>query len=175
MKTLMNNSLNNGPVDLVLCCVDNFEARIAVNRACNELNLNWFESGVSENAISGHIQLIKPGETSCFECAPPLIVAENIDEKTLKKDGVCAASLPTTMGIVAGFLVQNALKYLLKFGKVSNYLGYNALLDFFPTMTLKPNDACADSFCVKRQKEFQVKYLEKSFLFKKFILFIKGT
>ena len=74
--------------------------------------MNWFESGVSENAVSGHIQFIKPGDTSCFECAPPLIVASNIDEKTLKKDGVCAASLPTTMGIVAGFLVQNALKYI---------------------------------------------------------------
>lgn len=31
------------------------------------MNLNWFESGVSENAVSGHIQFIKPGETSCFE------------------------------------------------------------------------------------------------------------
>eukprot|EP00965_Chrysotila_dentata_P065426 2168411-Pleurochrysis_carterae.AAC.2 len=29
--------------------------------------------------------------------------------------------------IVAGFLVQNALKYLLDFGDVSSYLGYNAL------------------------------------------------
>ena len=37
-------------------------------------------------------------------------MASNIDEKTLKRDGVCAASLPTTMGIVAGFLVQNTLK-----------------------------------------------------------------
>jgi len=40
-----------------------------------------------------------------------LVVASNIDEKTLKREGVCAASLPTTMGIVAGFLVQNTLKY----------------------------------------------------------------
>lgn len=38
-------------------------------------------------------------------------MASEIDEKTLKKDGVCAASLPTTMGVIAGFLVQNALKY----------------------------------------------------------------
>lgn len=81
-------------------------------------------------------------------------MASKIDEKTLKKDGVCAASLPTTMGIVAGFLVQNALKYLLKFGTVSHYLGYNALEDFFPTFSMKPNPNCDDSFCVKRQKEF---------------------
>ena len=36
-------------------------------KACNELDLIWFESGVSENAVSGHIQFIRPGETSCFE------------------------------------------------------------------------------------------------------------
>lgn len=99
-----------------------------------------------------------------FQCAPPLVVASKIDERTLKREGVCAASLPTTMGIVAGFLgmllyfklhliskeeglvfdsyfssvtVQNTLKYLLEFGQVSHYLGYSALTDFFPMMALK--------------------------------------
>lgn len=28
------------------------------------------ESGVSENAVSGHIQLIIPGETACFAVWP---------------------------------------------------------------------------------------------------------
>lgn len=156
-ETLTTSSLSNGPVDLVLSCVDNFEARFAINTACNEFNLTWFESGVSENAVSGHIQFISPGETACFACAPPLIVASNIDEKTLKRDGVCAASLPTTMGIVAGFLVQNALKYLLQFGQVSNYLGYNALNDFFPTMNLRPNPNCDDKYCQIRQAEIKEK------------------
>lgn len=44
------------------------------------------------------------------QCAPPLVVASGIDEKTLKREGVCAASLPTTMAVVAGLLVQNTLK-----------------------------------------------------------------
>ena len=118
MARLQQGSLTGGPVDLVLGCVDNFEARMAINKACNELGQTWFESGVAENAVSGHIQFLVPGETACFGCAPPLVVASNIDERTLKKDGVCAASLPTTMGIIAGFLVQNTLKYLLKFGQV---------------------------------------------------------
>jgi len=39
---------------------------MAINSACNELNLPWFESGVSEDAVSGHIQFIVPGETACF-------------------------------------------------------------------------------------------------------------
>lgn len=148
---------SNTPVDLVLSCVDNFEARMAINTACNELGLNWFESGVSENAVSGHIQFIRPGETACFACAPPLVVAENIDEKTLKREGVCAASLPTTMGITAGLLVQNSLKYLLNFGEVSDYLGYNAMNDFFPKMILKPNPNCDDRYCQNRQQEFKLK------------------
>lgn len=142
-------------VNLVLSCVDNFEARMAINTACNELNQPWIESGVSENAVSGHIQFIIPGKTACFACAPPLVVASNIDERTLKREGVCAASLPTTMGIVAGFLVQNSLKYLLKFGSVSYYLGYNAMQDFFPTMALKPNPACEEVVCQQRQREYQ--------------------
>lgn len=158
METIQTGSLDGkGHVDLVLSCVDNFEARMAINAACNELGLNWIESGVSENAVSGHIQLIKPGESACFGCAPPLVVAENIDEKTLKREGVCAASLPTTMGIVAGLLVQNTLKYLLDFGEVSDYVGYNALIDFFPKMSLKPNRTCDDKNCLLRQKEYLAK------------------
>jgi len=38
----------------------------ALCQACNELGQIWFESGVSENAVSGHIQFIHPGRTSCF-------------------------------------------------------------------------------------------------------------
>jgi len=158
MERISLGSLNGDtPVDLVLSCVDNFEARMAINTACNEFSQIWYESGVSENAVSGHIQFLKPGETSCFACAPPLIVATKVDEKTLKRDGVCAASLPTTMGIVAGLLVQNTLKYLLGFGKVSHYLGYNALEDFFPMMALKPNPQCDDRNCLKRQADYQEK------------------
>ncbi|KAF5280800.1 hypothetical protein FQR65_LT14946 [Abscondita terminalis] len=157
MDTISTQSLSGGKIDLLLSCVDNFEARYAINTACNELNQVWIESGVSENAVSGHVQFIIPGETACFACAPPLVVASNIDEKTLKKDGVCAASLPTTMGVVAGLLVQNTLKYLLKFGQPSDYLGYSALADFFPKLKLKPNPNCDDNYCKLRQKEFETR------------------
>lgn len=141
-------------VDLVLSCVDNYEARMVVNQACLELDQVWMESGVSEDAVSGHIQLLLPGETACFECVPPLVVASGIDEKTLKREGVCAASLPTTMGMVAGMLVQNTLKYLLGFGKVSHYLGYSAMTDFFPTMEVKANPECTNAQCRERQTEY---------------------
>lgn len=154
-RMCLGNLRGDGPVDLVLSCVDNFEARMTINAACNELGQRWFESGVSENAVSGHIQYVVPGQTACFACAPPLVVATHVDEKTLKKEGVCAASLPTTMGIVAGFLVQNTLKCLLGFGDTSHYLGYNALKDFFPSMSMKPNPNCDENNCRLRQAEYQ--------------------
>lgn len=40
---------------------------------------------------------------------------------------------------------------MLGFGKVSDYLGYNALDDFFPRISLKPNATCTDSWCLKQQ------------------------
>ncbi|XP_022737589.1 ubiquitin-like modifier-activating enzyme 5 isoform X2 [Durio zibethinus] len=152
-KTFRPSKEGSG-VDLVLSCVDNYEARMVVNQACNELNQTWMESGVSEDAVSGHIQLLIPGETACFACAPPLVVASGVDERTLKREGVCAASLPTTMGVVAGLLVQNTLKFLLKFGYVSPYLGYSSLKDYFPTMAMKPNPQCSNAACLQRQKEY---------------------
>eukprot|EP01080_Neovahlkampfia_damariscottae_P004596 gene4596-7978_t len=150
MKRISTGSKTGKQVDLVLSCVDNFEARMTVNQACNELNQIWMESGVSEDADSVIFY--------SYACAPPLVVATNI--KPVKREGVCAASLPTTMGIVAGLLVQNSLKYLLKFGEVSDYVGYNALKDFFPKMTLKPNPTCSNKYCLKRQKEYVHKKVE---------------
>lgn len=138
-------------IDLVLSCVDNYAARTTINQACNELNQEWMESGVSEDAVSGHIQFLLPGRTACFECLPPLIVASGIDESTLKREGVCAASLPTTMGLVAALLVQNVLKYLLSFGQVSYYLGYSAMKDFFPSDVMRPNPECSNYHCREQQ------------------------
>ncbi|KAF8055986.1 ubiquitin-like modifier-activating enzyme 5 [Scenedesmus sp. PABB004] len=144
-------------VDLILSCVDNYEARITINQVALELGQTWMESGVSEDAVSGHIQTLMPGETACFQCVPPLVVASGIDERTLKREGVCAASLPTTMGIVAGLLVQNALKHMLEFGTVTPYLGYNSLADFFPSMAIKPNVSCANARCVDAQAAHQAR------------------
>ncbi|CCW65293.1 unnamed protein product [Phytomonas sp. EM1] len=144
-----------GAVDLLLCCVDNFQARLTVNMACLTHRIPWMESGVAENAVSGHIQLLLPGVLPCYECCPPLVVATGLPEA--KREGVCAASLPTTMGIIAGFLAQNTLKFLLNFGTVSEYIGYDAMQDVFPRITIKANPECRNHLCVVRQQEYAKK------------------
>ncbi|MCQ2821516.1 MAG: HesA/MoeB/ThiF family protein [archaeon] len=155
LERIEHGGLNNDRISIILSCVDNYGARMTINKACNKLNQIWMESGVSENAMSGHIQFIIPGETACFSCAPPLVVAEEGNEKKIKREGVCTASLPTTMGIIAGFLAQNFLKWALNFGEVSYLLNYNALLNFFSNDILMPNPSCGDENCVKCQEEFK--------------------
>ena len=48
-------------------------------------------------------------------------------------------------------------RYMLKFGTVSDYLGYNALSDFFPQYTMRPNPSCTCPECPASQGEYQVK------------------
>ena len=43
-------------------------------------------------------------------------------------------------------------RYTLGFGKVSKLLGYNALKDFFPRSTIRPNPECPNEFCRKHQQ-----------------------
>jgi len=49
-------------------------------------------------------------------------------------------------------------RYLLQFGDVTHYLGYNALQDFFPVMSMKPNEQCDDNHCKRQQTIYKVRY-----------------
>ncbi|UVC54654.1 hypothetical protein MACJ_003623 [Theileria orientalis] len=145
--------LKNSQVDLVLSCVDNYAARVTINKACCKADQVWMNSGVSENATSGQIQTCIPGITACFMCAPPYVIATNGDESKIKRADVCTASLPTTMGVVAGLLAHNALKYLLKFGNVTKFLAYNSLQDYLPSYSIAYTPECSEKYCIQRQKE----------------------
>ena len=144
--------------------MDNYTARISINQACLELNQPWMESGVSEDAVSGHIQSMFPGRTACYECMPPLLVASGDDERTLKREGVCAASLPTTMGIIAGLLGQNVLKFLLGFGQTTYYLSYNAMMDHFHSCVMYPNPECMNHMCRSVQELYVGKWQPQVYL-----------
>ena len=49
----------------------------------------------------------------------------------------------------------------MKFGEASHYLGYNAMQDYFPKMSLKPNKDCDDYHCRKQQKKFAEEEVER--------------
>lgn len=56
-------------------------------------------------------------------------------------------------------MVHCICRCLLGFGDTSHYLGYNALKDFFPSMSMKPNPNCDENNCRLRQAEYQVFYI----------------
>lgn len=157
---ICHGGMHGGKVDLVLSCVDNYAARVTINKACCQADQIWMNSGVAENATSGQIQTCIPGITGCFLCAPPYIVAVNGDESTIKRPDVCTASLPTTMGVVAGLLAHNALKFLLGFGSVTKVLTYNSLQDFFPSYSIGCNPECTENYCLQRQAEKEQERVE---------------
>ena len=57
LRRQLRGSNDNKPSDLMIL----FQIWIQFIQACNELQQVWMESGVSENAVSGHIQFILPG------------------------------------------------------------------------------------------------------------------
>ena len=63
--------------------------------------------------------------------------------------------LPTS-SLLFPSLYPSLFRYLLKFGKVSHYVGYNAMSDFFPSWSMKPNPQCDNHHCRLRQQEHQV-------------------
>jgi len=120
------------PVNLVIGCVDNFEARQTMEAVSDELQIPFMDAVVADDAMSGHVQLIIPGRTGGLEAAP-------IKKHAEKRPGTCPASLATTDSIIAGITAQNALKYLLGFGEVAFLLSYNAITNDFTTRMTYPD------------------------------------
>ena len=56
------------------------------------------------------------------------------------------------MGIIAGFLSQATLKFLLNFGSLSYCLSYNAQSDFFTSYKIALNPECKEPSCQENQK-----------------------
>lgn len=52
-SSLTHPDTGKSRINLLLSCVDNYEARLHINRVCLDLQQDWMESGVSEDAVSG--------------------------------------------------------------------------------------------------------------------------
>ena len=54
-------------MNLVICCVDNREARLWINRMCWKTNRPWIDGGIQE--INGVAKVFCPPLGACYECA----------------------------------------------------------------------------------------------------------
>lgn len=130
-------------VDLVLGCVDTFAVRLFLNAKCVAAGKPLIDGGASEDGINGSVHVIIPGKTACYRCNRPALQQEQVPIVRRDETGVCAfASLPTTMAIVASLQCQEAVKVLLKFGKVAPYLIYRGLDGTLERVDWKRDPAC---------------------------------
>jgi len=54
-------------MDVVIGCLDNSEARLAVNRFCYWMNKPWVDGAIQE--LLGLVRVFVPGWGACFECS----------------------------------------------------------------------------------------------------------
>jgi len=102
--------------DVVLCGVDNFGARIFINRACWKVGTPWINGGIQE--MVGELHVYIPGGGACYECNLPSAAYREINRRLsclLPMEEIEQGKVPTTptiASIIGAIQVQEALKII---------------------------------------------------------------
>ena len=103
--------------DVIICCVDNREARLWINRMCWKVGTPWIDGGIQE--INGVAKVFTPPDGACYECAMterdyqliqlryscPLLKLEEMQQGKVP-------TAPTIASIIGGLQTQEALKLI---------------------------------------------------------------
>ncbi len=134
-------------MDLILGCLDNREARYAINRYCYLLQKPFIDGGL--DTLNGSVSFFAPPATACYECT-----LSQVDRAELQKRISCLKSVdpeikhhvptaPTIASIIAGLQVQFAVRHLhglqVPAGK---RLGMYGLSDVFFDIALEISEDC---------------------------------
>lgn len=104
-------------MDIVICGLDNREARLYVNQSCRKVNIPWIDGAIE--TLNGVARLFMPGEGACYECT-----MNEADFRLLNKRKSCLMlgiediqqgkipTTPTISSMIAAVQVQEAVKYL---------------------------------------------------------------
>ncbi len=124
-------------MNIILNGLDNIPAREYLNVKCILLNTPFIDAGASRSGLSGYIHPIIPYKTACAKCMSSVSI-DVPDER----GEPCVASLPSTMAILASIQIQEMLKYLLKFGKMIDYIMYDMVSGNFLSYETKRDENC---------------------------------
>lgn len=107
-------------VDLVICCVDNREARLWINRMCWKVGTPWIDGGIQE--INGVAKVFQPPAGACYECAMTendyRLIALRYSCPLLQQQDIMLGrtpTAPTIASMIGGLQVQEALKLIHQF------------------------------------------------------------
>jgi len=134
-------------MDVVIAAVDNFAARIFINRACFKVGTPWINGGIIE--LMGEAHAYIPGRGACYECNLPPDAYRDIKRRfscRMPQEEMEAGHVPTTptiASIIGAVQVQEALKILHR-RKVEGGSGlvFNGMNNRFMEVQFTLNPAC---------------------------------
>jgi adenylyltransferase/sulfurtransferase len=135
-------------MDVVIGCLDNREARLAVNRFCYWMNKPWVDGAIQE--LLGLMRVFVPGQGACYECT---LTEQAIRDLSLRyscpllaRQNILLGKVPTTptiASIIGGMQSQEALKLInnmpVEPGKVTHF---NGMVNMMHTTAYSPREDC---------------------------------
>src|SRR5512141_1860936 len=135
-------------MDVVIGCLDNREARLAVNRFCYWVNKPWVDGAIQE--LLGLVRVFVPGQGACYECTLTEQALRDLSARyscpLLARQNILLGKVPTTptiASIIGGMQAQEALKLInsmpVEPGKVTHF---NGMVNEMHTTAYSPRDDC---------------------------------
>jgi adenylyltransferase/sulfurtransferase len=135
-------------MDVIVGCLDNREARLAVNRFAYWMNKPWVDGAIQE--LLGLVRVFVPGDGACFECSLNEQARRDLAVRyscpLLARQNILLGKVPTTptiASIIGAMQSQEALKLLhgmpVEPGKVTHF---NGMTNEMHTTAYRPRDDC---------------------------------
>jgi molybdopterin/thiamine biosynthesis adenylyltransferase/DNA-binding transcriptional regulator YhcF (GntR family) len=135
-------------MDVVIGCLDNREARLAVNRFCYWVNKPWVDGAIQE--LLGLTRVFVPGQGACYECTLTEQALRDLSLRyscpLLARQNILLGKVPTTptiASIIGAMQSQEALKLIndmpVQPGKVTHF---NGMVNDMHTTAYVPRDDC---------------------------------
>lgn len=135
-------------MDLVIGCLDNREARLAVNRFCYWMNKPWVDGAIQE--LLGLVRVFVPGQGACYECTLTEQALRDLSLRyscpLLARQNILLGKVPTTptiASIIGAMQSQEALKLInnmpVEPGKVTHF---NGMVNEMHTTAYSPREDC---------------------------------
>lgn len=150
-------------MDAVVSCLDNREARLALNRFCYWTNRPWVDGAIQE--LLGLVRVFVPGKGACFECTLTEQARRDLSLRyscpLLARQNVLLGKVPTTptiASIIGAMQAQEALKLIhglpVEPGKVTHF---NGLTNHMHTSAYVKRDDCESHWTYDRVVELHVR------------------
>ncbi|CAN5515447.1 hypothetical protein BH10BAC5_BH10BAC5_24030 [soil metagenome] len=104
-------------IDIVICGLDNREARLFVNRSCRKAGIPWIDGAIE--VLNGIVRVFTPFSEVCYECTMTELDHRLLNRRRsclmLRQEEIEQGRIPTTptiSSVIAGIQVQEAVKYL---------------------------------------------------------------